>query len=86
MQSEVAAANTTAGNSPVMSWFQIILRPTTYAIVPNAVASTIGIKCRVSDAMGCSTLASTNGKDQRLATHGPAIIHDDARESFASCG
>ena len=27
-----------------------------------------------------------NGKDQRLAALGSAITHDDARESFASCG
>jgi len=27
-----------------------------------------------------------NAKDQRLAAHEPAITHDDARESFASCG
>lgn len=31
-------------------------------------------------------ILSANDLDQRLATHGPAIIHDDARESFASCG
>jgi len=29
---------------------------------------------------------SPNGKDQRLAARGAAIIHDDVRESFASCG
>ena len=29
---------------------------------------------------------SPNGKDQRLAALGSAITHDDARESFASCG
>jgi len=27
-----------------------------------------------------------NDPDQRLAAHGSAITHDDARESFASCG
>ncbi|MBU6239883.1 MAG: hypothetical protein KGQ51_18875, partial [Planctomycetes bacterium] len=29
---------------------------------------------------------SPNGKDQRLAALWQAITHDDARESFASCG
>lgn len=38
-----------------------------YAKVPHAVASTIGIKCRVSDAMSCSTLASANVGDHRAA-------------------
>ena len=68
MQSDVAAANTTKANSLPMSWFQIILSPTTYAEVPNAVAITIGIKCRVSDVMGRSTLASANGRRNRAAT------------------
>jgi hypothetical protein len=36
-----------------------------------------------------SIIATTllrNGKDQRLAALGLALAHDDARESFASCG
>ena len=32
------------------------------------------------------SLTLWNAKDQRLAAHGSAITHDDARESFASGG
>jgi hypothetical protein len=33
-----------------------------------------------------ASIAPPNAKDQRLAALGSAITHDDARESFASCG
>jgi hypothetical protein len=33
-----------------------------------------------------ATEKARNGPDQRLATNGPAITHDDARETFASGG